>query len=130
MLTPEDIELMSRTYREEIAPMREVPVILVREVTTAGDPFQGEGGTEEVDDITETPLVWTEVKSITEAGLTSVVDGVKIEKDDVIATAKDGTDLADAVKVNRGGAVYRIMTSNNVGIGDPFRVEMLLRKVT
>lgn len=132
MLTTEDIELMSRTYSEEIANLRKVSVYFIREIETSnGDPYQ-DGGTsvEEITDETITDVVWTHIKSITESGMKSVINGIVIEKDDVLATITTIVDTSNVKKVKYGGATYRVMTTSPLGIGETNRVEMLLRKVT
>lgn len=115
-----------KVNRAEITASRAVPVTVVLE-TTDTDPWTGEENTQRTEQPTE--CIWRELQTVSRTQLT-VVDGVEIEEGDVEAKFGENVTIKTAHFVERDNHRYRVVSVNRAGIGEEYKLVVLLRKVT
>lgn len=130
MLTQADIEFIAKN-RAEITQNRTDSVEIIHRIEGADDPYTGDPTVTEVPETVEcTWRLWTSQSP--GSNDVAYVNGVRVESGDAMANFDIAVNMSDVRRVKHLPTedVYDVQAMDDIGLGDPNRHYVLLRKVT
>jgi hypothetical protein len=126
MLTQDDASWI-KLNRAEITEGRTETIMVVRAVDGGNDPYTNESINMEASE--SVSVIWKEVSTVAN-GERDVINGIELQNGDVQITFDAAINLSDVFRVERGGISFKIVTSDEKGIGVINRLECIARRLT